>query len=121
MGQMTFESNSAQGPENFCTTRWTTVLRAGRDLSGEGQAALERLCRDCWGPVYFFIRRLGHDEHDARDLTQGFFAHFLERGYLRAADPGRGRFRSFLLTSVKHFLAHEWEKARRLKRGGAVA
>ena len=107
-------------PEGFLTTRWTTVLRAGRDSSPEGQAALERLCRDCCGPVYVFVRRLGYDEPDARDLTQGFFAHFLGRGHLRAADPQRGRFRSFLLASVKHFLAHEWEKARRLKRGGAV-
>jgi RNA polymerase sigma factor (sigma-70 family) len=114
------EAASALTPEWFHTTRWTTVLRAGRDASREDHAALERLCRDCWGPVYFFIRRLGHNEHDARDLTQGFFAHFLEHGYLRAADPRRGRFRSFLLASVKHFLAHDWERARRLKRGGAV-
>ncbi len=115
------DSAPRQTPEWFCTTHWTTVLRAGEPATPEGQAALERLCRGCWGPVYFFIRRLGHDEHDSRDLTQAFFAHFLERGYLRAADPRRGRFRSFLLASVKHFLSHEWEKARTLKRGGAVA
>ncbi len=120
---MKFAPSSAQAPppESFRTTRWTTVLRAGRDASREDHDALERLCRDCWGPVYFFIRRLGYNEHDALDLTQGFFARFLERGYLRAADPRRGRFRSFLLASVKHFLAHDREKSRRLKRGGTVA
>jgi RNA polymerase sigma-70 factor (ECF subfamily) len=119
---MNFSPDSAPAPtpERFRTTRWTTVLRAGRHASQEDHASLERLCRDCWWPVYFFIRRLGHNEHDARDLTQGFFAHFLEHGYLRAADPTRGRFRSFLMASVKHFLAHDWEKAQRLKRGGSV-
>ncbi len=80
--------------------------------------ALERLCQDYWPPLFAFALRKGMDKPMAQDLTQAFFAHFLERGYLRAADRSRGRFRTFLLTCFQHFLIHEWEKSKAAKRGG---
>jgi len=82
--------------------------------------ALERLCRTYWYPLYAFARREGYDEHDAQDLTQGFFELFLAKHYLKDVDRDKGRFRSFLLASLKHFLANEWKKANRQKRGGSV-
>ena len=86
----------------------------------EAPAALEKLCRIYWKPLFVFARQLGHNEHDAQDLTQGFFEQFLEKGYIRAADPHRGRFRTFLLTSFRHFIRSEWVKSRAAKRGGAT-
>ena len=102
----------------FVTTHWSVVLQAGDAFSPEVQEALEQLCRDYWYPLYVHARRLGWGTEDAQDLTQQFFARFLERKYLQLADPERGRFRSFLLTSLKHFLRDEWEKLRTQKRGG---
>jgi RNA polymerase sigma factor (sigma-70 family) len=101
----------------FLTTHWSAVLQAGRDFSNESQAALEKLCRGYWYPLYIHVRRLGWGPEDAQDLTQQFFARFLERKYLQLADPERGRFRSFLLTSLKRFLADEWDKLKTQKRG----
>ena len=83
-------------------------------------AALERLCRTYWFPLYAFVRRQGHDVPEAQDLTQGFFELFLAKHYLKDVDRDKGRFRSFLLASLKHFLANEWKKANRQKRGGRV-
>jgi len=105
-------------PAQFDTTHWSTVLAAGREFSPQAQEALERLCKAYWYPLYVHVRRLGWGPEDAQDLTQQFFARFLERKYLERADPERGRFRSFLLTSLKHFLTDEWEKLRTQKRGG---
>lgn len=102
----------------FETTHWSVVLQAGGGISPESQAALEKLCGAYWYPLYVHVRRLGWLEEDAKDLTQQFFARFLERKYLQLADPDRGRFRSFLLTALKNFLANEWEKIRTQKRGG---
>jgi RNA polymerase sigma-70 factor (ECF subfamily) len=101
----------------FTTTQWSVVLRAG---SGEPEhaTALATLCQWYWRPVYSYIRCRGHDAETARDLTQGFFAALLERRGLAAARQERGRFRDFLLASVKNFLAHEWERDQALKRGG---
>ena len=79
---------------------------------------MERLCRTYWYPLYAFVRRKGHDHHDASDLTQAFFARFLEKRYLRSVDANRGKFRTFLLTSLTHFLANEWDKAQAQRRGG---
>jgi len=79
---------------------------------------LAELCRSYWYPLYAFVRRKGHGPHDAQDLTQAFFARLLEKNYVGQADRERGRFRTFLLTALTHFLADEWDKARRLKRGG---
>jgi DNA-directed RNA polymerase specialized sigma24 family protein len=101
----------------FCTTHWSVVLSAGGNFSPESQEALEKLCRTYWYPLYVHVRRLGWGEEDAKDLTQQFFARFLERKYIQLADRDRGRFRSFLLTSLKHFLADEWDKSRTQKRG----
>lgn len=105
---------------SFRTTSWTMVLAASVDSSADASGALAQLCQIYWHPVYAFIRRRGYDRDQAEDLTQGFFARLLEKQDLRAADRDRGRFRSFLLTSVKHFLANEWDKSQTLKRGGGV-
>jgi len=93
------------------------VLQAA---NGESGAALEQLCRTYWYPLYAFVRRQGYDLADAQDLTQGFFELLLARHYLKDVDRDKGRFRSFLLASLKHFLANEWKKANRQKRGGAT-
>ena len=102
----------------FRTTSWTLVLAAGAKGTPTSQEALAQLCRAYWQPIYVFIRRKGHSPDQAQDLTQGFFAVLLEKNYLADADRQRGRFRSFLLTSVKHFLANEWDRSHALKRGG---
>jgi len=104
----------------FNTTRWTMVLAASRRRTPESDAALESLCTSYWYPLYAYVRRRGHSKEDAEDLTQAFFARFLQKNYLEGLDASRGRFRAFLLAALKHFLANEWDKAQRKKRGGAV-
>ncbi len=104
----------------FVTTHWSAVIAAGGGDTPAAQAALEQLCRSYWAPLYAYLRRLGHQPEDAQDLTQAFFAHLLAGHVLTRADSQRGRFRSFLLASLKHFVAHEWERARAWKRGGHV-
>lgn len=104
------------GPQRFSTTRWSLVLAAG---AGEGEAArtaLAELCRLYWYPVYAFVRRGGKAHDDALDLTQEFFARLIERGDVASADPERGRFRSWLLGALKHFLANAWDRATAQKR-----
>jgi DNA-directed RNA polymerase specialized sigma24 family protein len=91
---------------------------AGHASSPQSAEALETLCRGYWYPLYAFVRRHGHDVHAAQDLTQEFFARMLAKNYLDSVDPAKGRFRSFLLASLKHFLANEWDRANRQKRGG---
>jgi len=113
--------SSASGPggaRSFTTTHWSLVLAAAHESRPEGRAALAALCQAYWHPLYFYIRRRGYRPDEAQDLTQAFFAAILEKGRLRAADPERGRFRSFLLASLNHFLANEWDRARAQKRGG---
>jgi len=102
----------------FVTTHWSVVLHAGRGDSARAGLALARLCQTYWYPLYASARRRGYRAHDAQDLTQEFFSRLLDGRLLARADPGRGRFRSFLLASMNHFLANEWEKARAGKRGG---
>lgn len=120
---MAIDSNpggNAASP-HFCTTHWSVVLRAGAgEESGERQKAMEELCRAYWYPLYAFIRRRGYPVHDAQDLVQSFFETILEQGALAVADPGRGRFRSFILAALGNFLANEARNARRQKRGGGV-
>ena len=114
------EPNSPKpGVGIFATTHWSVVLAAGQEESTQSHEALEQLCRTYWYPLYAYVRRHGHSTEDAQDLTQGFFARVLEKNYLRQADPERGKFRSFLLTSLKHFLIHEWERANAARRGGS--
>lgn len=100
------------------TTRWSVVLAAGEPGEPEAQAALAALCESYWYPLYAFIRRQGYRPEDAQDLTQGFFARLLEKQFLHAVEPGKGRFRSFLLAACKHFLANERDRAGTRKRGG---
>ena len=97
------------------------MLAAGRGPASRSREALATLCESYWYPVYAFVRRLGHSAADAEDLTQAFFARLLEKDFVGAADPERGRFRSFLLASVKHFLANERDRETALKRGGGAA
>jgi RNA polymerase sigma factor (sigma-70 family) len=103
----------------FSTTHWSIVLEAGRENSSGAAQALERLCGAYWYPLYAYVRRQGHGPHDAQDLVQEFFVRLLERNYLRLADRNRGRFRTFLLTSLQHFLINEWRKHGCEKRGGS--
>ena len=91
----------------FATTHWTVVLAAGKRHTPQSDAALEQLCQTYWFPLYAYVRRRGHTKEDAEDLTQAFFARFLEKNYLDGLSAERGRFRAFLLASLKHFLANE--------------
>lgn len=102
----------------FHTTSWTLVQAAAVDPTADSRRALAALCQTYWRPVYAFIRRNGYDRDESEDLSQGFFSLLLEKNYLLDANQERGRFRSFLLTSVKHFLANEWDRAHARKRGG---
>jgi RNA polymerase sigma-70 factor (ECF subfamily) len=104
----------------FPPTRWSLVVAAGDRASSEGREALEALCRACWTPLYAFARRSGSSPADAQDLVQGFFATVLEKGSLAAADPERGRFRTFLIAAFRHHASHERERGRALKRGGGA-
>jgi RNA polymerase sigma factor (sigma-70 family) len=102
----------------FATTRWSLVLTAADRASPHSQTSLAALCETYWYPIYVFVRRSGYDADDARDLTQGFFVRVLEQDFLQRARPDRGRFRSLLLTSVRHYVANEHQRKRALKRGG---
>jgi RNA polymerase sigma factor (sigma-70 family) len=109
---------STSGDPQFHTTHWSMIAAAAGAESETTRAALEELCQAYWYPIYAFLRRRGHSAEDARDLTQGFFAVLLEKGYLADADPDRGRFRSFLLTAASRFAAKERDRAAAKKRGG---
>lgn len=104
----------------FVTTHWSVVLAASRRDSTRAEAALGSLCRTYWYPLYAYVRRRGYGPEDAQDLTQEFLARLLEHRWLGQADRQRGRFRTFLLGAMSHFLVNEWDKARAKKRGGAV-
>jgi RNA polymerase sigma factor (sigma-70 family) len=110
------ESSPAAAPV-FATTRWSMVLRAKGDSSGAHES-LAALCEAYWYPLYAFVRRQGYPPPDAQDLTQEFFARLLAKGWLAGVGRERGKFRSWLLASLKHFLANEWDRAQALKRGG---
>lgn len=102
----------------FATTRWSLVLDARGGTSRSSDTALAELCEAYWYPLYAFVRRQGHSPEDAADLTQGYFAKLLEKDYLKDVRPEAGRFRSFLLASLKHFLYNEWDRQKAQKRGG---
>jgi RNA polymerase sigma-70 factor (ECF subfamily) len=109
-----------RGSPDFATTRWSVVVAAGGPTGGAARAALETLCCAYWYPLYADARRRGASVHDAADLVQSFFAALLEKDWVAAADPERGRFRAYLVTAFRHFAAHEREKARAAKRGGGA-
>jgi RNA polymerase sigma-70 factor (ECF subfamily) len=106
--------------QDFPATRWSLVAAAGVDGRGDS-GALAWLCERYWFPLFAYVRGKGHSPEDAEDLVQGFFAKLLEENLVERADGGRGRFRSFLLGCMNHFLLHDWRDAQRLKRGGGVA
>jgi RNA polymerase sigma factor (sigma-70 family) len=112
-------ASGASASPRFATTHWSLVLHAGHGNASLAHEALAALCRTYWPPLYAYVRRRGHAVHDAQDLTQDFFARLLEQGWIQRADPGKGRFRTFLLTALQRFLSDEWDRARALKRGGA--
>jgi RNA polymerase sigma-70 factor (ECF subfamily) len=110
-------SNDSQ-PALFVTTRWTIIQAAGCEDSPVAARALEELCRTYWYPLYAFVRRQGFIKEDAEDLVQSFFLRILDKKYLQGVSSDKGKFRSFLLACLKHFLANEWDRAGRQKRGG---
>ena len=110
----------ATAHDTFATTHWTAVIAAGRRSTPQSDNALGELCGIYWYPLYAYVRRRGYSREDAEDLTQSFFARFLERNYLDGLSSEKGRFRAFLLASLKNFLANEWHKAHRQKRGGNI-
>ncbi len=106
--------------KRFQTTRWSVIAAAGAGESSESRQALELLCQTYWFPSYSYVRSRGYRQEDAQDLTQDFFVRLIEKGNLIKADRERGRFRSFLLASLRNFLADEWDKAQAKKRGGGI-
>lgn len=107
-------------PQPFATTHWSVVLEAGRADSPQQAEALRVVCESYWYPLYAYARRRGRQAADAQDLTQEFFRRVLENNYLEQANRAKGRFRTFLLSAFEHFLANEWAREHRLKRGGGV-
>ena len=118
MSDKTTKKSSTPQEGRFATTHWSVVLTAGKSSSPDRQEALGTLCKTYWFPLYAYLRRQGYNSHQAEEHTQAFFAHLLEKHSVRQADPKRGKFRSFLLASLKHFMANERERARAQKRGG---
>ena len=104
----------------FATTQWRVVLEASDENDTQARQALETLCNIYWYPLYAYVRHCGDDPDQARDVTQAFFADLLERKGLRGLDPEKGRFRTFLLASVRNFLSHERDRVRAAKRGGGM-
>lgn len=105
----------------FPNTRWSVVLAATKRSSSESAAALETICRGYWFPLYAFARRSGQSPHDAQDITQEFFCRLLEKRWLDAVDRDKGRLRTFLMVSLKKFMAKEWRRASAQRRGGGLA
>src|SRR6266568_706187 len=106
------------GVEQFCTTRWNVVLLAGEEVSPRAGEALEQLCRTYWYPLYAYLRRLGYGPQDAQNLTEGFCARLLGKNVGATADRRNGKFRSFLLPSLNHFLAYEKDRANEVNHTG---
>ena len=106
------------GAAVFATTHWSVVLAAGQSDSEQQAAALEKLCRAYWYPLYAYVRRRGHGPEDAQDLTQEFFLRLIEKNWLNGVAPEGARFRSYMLTMVKGFLANAYDRAQAAKRGG---
>lgn len=105
-------------PDRFITTQWSVVLAAGADGGSQAETALASLCGLYWKPLYAYVRRSGFNVEEAEDLTQGFFEQFFAKEYLKQVDPQKGRFRSFLVASIKHYISNERDRKRAQKRGG---
>jgi RNA polymerase sigma-70 factor (ECF subfamily) len=118
VGENSGSAAACGGPAGFVPTHWSVVLAAKDKSSPQSQEALETLCRTYWYPLYVFARRQGRQPHDAQDLTQEFFIRLLQKDYLVAVEPERGRFRTFLIMAFKRFLANAWDRSRAQKRGG---
>jgi len=118
MLQSEHDSEATSVPSaRFRTTHWSVVLTAGKRDSPNAEKALAKLCTTYWYPLYAFIRRRGYGVHEAQDLTQDFFARLLQKSFLQSADPHKGKFRSFLLVSLKNFLANDWNRNQTIRRG----
>ena len=111
-------SSDVNARDVFATTHWSVVLNAARNDTTTAREALATLCQTYWRPLYIYARHRGYSAPDAEDLVQGFFERFLAKNRLEGVTSGKGRFRAFLLASLKNFLATEWERAQRQKRGG---
>jgi RNA polymerase sigma factor (sigma-70 family) len=120
VGRETSEAPGAVGQPLFATTHWSVVLATADQDSPQAAVAVEQLCRTYWYPLYAYVRHRGQSPEDSKDLTQEFFYRLLQGNYLARVDPSKGKFRSFLLAAMNHFLANEWDRARTLKRGGKV-
>ena len=112
------QESDAVSPRVFATTHWSVVLAAGQGEAVPAQRALETLCRAYWYPIYAYVRRKGYKPEEAQDLTQEFFAQLIAKDHFRLADREKGKFRGFLLARLDYFLAREWTRAHRQKRGG---
>ncbi len=112
------EPNSPGGNRDFATTQWHVVRSAGDEDLSVSRSALQELCQQYWYPLYAYVRRQGHDTNVAADITQAFFTDLLEREDIKRVDPELGKFRSFLLASIKHFTINQWKKEKAQKRGG---
>ena len=118
---MNTDARQSPAPAVFATTHWSVVVQAGEVESPQTSEALAQLCNTYWYPLYVYVRRKGYAAHDAQDLTQEFFERLLARNYLGGVDRRKGKFRSFLLGALEHFLAKEWRRAHAQKRGGGQA
>ena len=121
MSEVQYQVAQALAHQRFATTHWSVVLASGGSTSPRASGAMEELCRAYWYPLYTYIRRRGHSVEDAQDLTQEFFARLIEKRWLAEADSSKGRFRTFLLTALNHFLAKEWRRSQAAKRGSGRA
>ena len=110
--------NQFEGNRQFATTQWSVVRAVNNKNPVAANHALQELCQTYWYPLYTYVRRQGNDANTAADLTQAFFADLLQREDLKKVDPSLGKFRSFLLAALKHFLLNQWDKAKAQKRGG---
>jgi len=118
---MSRQEASSEGPRLFPNTRWSVVLAARQTTSPASAAALETICRDYWYPLYAYVRRCGQSPPDAQDLTQEFFCRLLEKRWLDAADPEKGKLRAYLIVALKHFMNKEWRRHSAQRRGGGQA
>src|SRR5690242_5385851 len=112
------QETEVAAPRIFATTHWSVVRAAGEGATEASHLAMEKLCTAYWYPIYVYVRRRGYGQEDAQDLTQEFFAKLIAKEHLRLADSNKGRFRTFLLATLNFFLAREWSRAHRQKRGG---